>query len=81
MLRALFYTILILGFAGTVYAKSGKPKPPGRVIEMGELVVKGRVQKPRVMYILDKGKIDYQGIPLKEDFLKKVEVPIKEDWF
>lgn len=80
MLRALFYIIIILGLAGGAYAKT-KVKPPGRIINMGELVIKGRVQKPRVMYILDKGKIKYQGIPLKDDFLKKVEVPMQEDLF
>jgi len=80
MFKMLFYMMIIIGLSGTAYAKT-KVKPSNKVINMGELVVKGKVQKPRVMYILNKGKIKYKGIPLKEDFLKKVEDPLLEDRF
>ena len=79
-----FMTFAIALACGTAaMAKGGDAKTQGRkVIEIKDvLVVEGKVQKPRVMYILDKAKIKYRGIPLREDFLKRVELPLQEDRF
>ncbi len=82
MVRMLFYIALAsMALAGTAYAKGRPAPPPGKVIKMNVLRIKGRVQKPRVTFILERQKIKYKGIPLKEDFLKKVETPLQEDMF
>ena len=82
-MRKLFVLIFLglMSFGGTVAAKGKKPMH-GNVLEIKDaLVVKGKVMKPRVMLILSKAKIKYRGIPLREDFIKRVELPLKEDRF
>ncbi len=40
---------------------------------MDVLEVVGKVQKPRVYYVIGRGELTYHGIPLDRDLLKEVE--------
>ena len=83
MMKMLFYIALMsMALSGVSYAKGHPKPPPSKVIEIKHVLrIQGRVQKPRVTFILERQKIKYHGIPLKEDFLKKVETPLLEDRF
>ena len=83
-MRSIFVLIVlgVISLAGPLAAKGKAKRAPVKVMDIKDaLVVKGKVLKPRVMYILNKGRIKYRGIPLREDFIKRVELPLKEDRF
>ncbi len=46
---------------------------PTKVIEMDVLEVIGKVQKPRVYYVIGRGELKYHALPLERDLLKEVE--------
>lgn len=48
-------------------------RKPTKVIEMDVLEVIGKVQKPRVYYVIGRGELKYHGLPLERDLLKEVE--------
>jgi len=50
---------------------------PQKVIEMDTLEVLGKVQKPRVYYLIGRGELKYEGLPMDRDLLKEVEDSVK----
>lgn len=48
-------------------------RKPTKVIEMDILEVIGKVQKPRVYYVIGRGELTYHGLPLERDLLKEIE--------
>lgn len=52
-------------------------RKPTRVIEMDVLEVIGKVQKPRVYYVIGRGELKYHGLPLERDLLKEVEETVE----
>lgn len=49
-----------------------KKKRQPRVIELEEIRIEGRVQKPNAFYILNRSNIGYQVMDLRTSFLKEV---------
>jgi len=56
-------------------------RKPAKVIEMDVLEVVGKVQKPRVYYVIGRGELKYQGLPLERDLLKEVEDAVERPPF
>jgi DMSO/TMAO reductase YedYZ molybdopterin-dependent catalytic subunit len=54
-------------------ARAAPKKGPQRVIEMEALEVIGKVQKPHVFYVIERGDLKYRGLPLDRSLLKEVE--------
>lgn len=52
-------------------------RKPTKVIEMDVLEVIGKVQKPRVYYVIGRGELKYHGLPLERDLLKEVEKTVE----
>lgn len=52
-------------------------RKPTKVIEMDVLEVIGKVQKPRVYYVIGRGELKYHGLPLERDLLKEVEETVE----
>jgi len=48
---------------------------------MDVLEVVGKVQKPRVYYVIGRGELKYQGLPLERDLLKEVEDAVERPPF
>jgi len=44
---------------------------------METLEVLGKVQKPRVYYLIGRGELKYEGLPMDRDLLKEVEDSVK----
>ncbi len=67
--------------AGSVFVSSTalaqRKKRAPRVIELGEQVIKGQIQKPEAFYILQRSELNFQGLEPKKSFipliLKSVE--------
>ena len=60
---------------------AAKKKAPPRVIELEELVVEGRIQKPEVFYVLGKAKTRYTVEEKDNSFLDKIESTVDENPF
>jgi len=46
---------------------------PRKVIEMDTLEVIGKVQKPRVYYLIGRSELAYEGLPMDRDLMKEIE--------
>jgi len=57
--------------------RKSKARRPQKVIEMETLEVLGKVQKPRVYYLIGRGELKYEGLPMDRDLLKEVEDSVK----
>lgn len=60
-----------LGQAAEAQDRQKKKRQP-RVIELEEIRIEGRVQKPNAFYILNRSNIGYQVMDLRSSFLKEV---------
>ena len=53
-------------------APAAPPVGGGKVIQMEELVVEGKIQKPQVFYVLSRHKIRYERVQLKKSFIEEI---------
>jgi len=83
--RWLAFTLLGLG---ALVASSGraeaqerkKPRAP-KVIELEEIKIEGRVQKPNAFYILNRSNIGYEVMELRTSFVNEVIRSVRRDPF
>ncbi len=71
---------LVLASAGTTLAQGGKKRQP-RVIQLEEIVIEGRVQKPNAFYILNRSNLGYEVLELRTSFLRKVVRSVQKEPF
>ena len=64
-----------------VPAKAAPKRGPQKVIEMDPLEVIGKVQKPHVIYMIQRGTLKYEGLPLERSLLKEVEQSVDKPPF
>lgn len=58
---------------------AGKRKP--KVIQLEEITIEGRVQKPNAFYILNRSNIGYEVLDLRTSFLRDVVKSVQHDPF
>ncbi|MDB4975205.1 MAG: hypothetical protein JWN48_3546 [Myxococcaceae bacterium] len=58
---------------------AGKRKP--KVIQLEEITIEGRVQKPNAFYILNRSNIGYEVLDLRTSFLRDVVRSVQHDPF
>jgi hypothetical protein len=56
-------------------------KGPPRVIELEELVIEGRIQKPEVFYVLGRASSRYEKLELKRDFVDRIVKSVENNPF
>ena len=56
-------------------------KGPPRVIELEELVIEGRIQKPEVFYVLGRASSRYEKLELKRDFVDRIVESVENNPF
>ena len=61
----------LLGFAGGAAAQQKRQRAP-KVIQLEEIKIEGRVQKPNAFYILNRSNIGYEVMELRTSFLQEV---------
>jgi hypothetical protein len=70
-----------LGFVcGVAEAQPKKGRAP-RVIQLEEIRIEGRVQKPNAFYILNRSSIGYEIVDLRTSFLKEVVRSVRKKPF
>ena len=77
VLLALF---LVATSMGTALAQGAKKRQP-RIIQLEEIVIEGRVQKPNAFYILNRSNLGYEVLELRTSFLRKVVRSVQKEPF
>ena len=67
-------------FAASAFAQGKKKRQP-RVIQLEEIVIEGRVQKPNAFYILNRSNLGYGVLELRTSFLREVVRSVQEEPF
>lgn len=57
--------------ASTAEAQSSRGRAP-RVIQLDEIRIEGRVQKPNAFYILNRSNLGYEVLDLRTSFVREV---------
>lgn len=61
-------------------AQENKKRQP-RVIQLEEIVIEGRVQKPNAFYILNRSNLGYEVLELRTSFLREVVKSVQKEPF
>ncbi len=64
--------VLVTVRAPTASAASPRGGDDKGVIDLGELVVEGKIQKPQVFYVLGRHAFTYRGLALQRSFVKRI---------
>ena len=73
---------LLFACAGAASAQGAKKKRrQPRVIELEEIVIEGRVQKPNAFYILNRSNLGYEVLELRTSFLRDVVRSVQKEPF
>lgn len=72
--------LLAASWAGAGWAQEPKKRRP-RVIQLEEIVIEGRVQKPNAFYILNRSNLGYEVLELRTSFLREVVKSVQEEPF
>ena len=87
MLRRSFRIIFAVAFlltallTTTALGQGKKKKRQPRVIQLEEIVIEGRVQKPNAFYILNRSNLGYEVLKLRTSFLREVAKSVQEEPF
>ncbi len=72
---------LVLFAGSTTALAQGPQKRQPRVIQLEEIVIEGRVQKPNAFYILNRSNLGYEVLELRTSFLRKVVRSVQKEPF
>jgi hypothetical protein len=80
--RFVLTAVLAIGFGMNATASAqDKGKRAPKVIQLEEIKIEGRVQKPNAFYILNRSNIGYEVLDLRTSFLKDVVRAIEKEPF
>ena len=68
-------------FAAKAGAQDRKKARAPKVIELEEIKIEGRVQKPNAFYILNRSNIGYEVMELRTSFVNEVVRSVRRDPF
>jgi hypothetical protein len=72
--------LVVLVSSATTALGQGKKRQP-RVIQLEEIVIEGRVQKPNAFYILNRSNLGYEVLELRTSFLREVVRTVQKEPF
>ena len=58
-----------------------KPKRAPKVIQLEEIRIEGRVQKPNAFYILNRSNLGYEVMDLRTSFVRDIVRSVQTDTF
>jgi hypothetical protein len=67
--------------AAAALAQQKKPARAPKVIQLEEIKIEGRVQKPNAFYILNRSNIGYEVMELRTSFLQEVVRSLRDEPF
>ena len=76
---ALLVTMMLTLSATASAAPKGKRRP--KVIQLEEITIEGRVQKPNAFYILNRSNIGYEVLDLRSSFVREVVRTVQHEPF
>jgi len=79
MLVALLLCLGMIALAGPAEAQRRRGAP--RVIQLDEIRIEGRVQKPNAFYILNRSNLGYEVMELRTTFVRDVLRTVQRDPF
>lgn len=65
--------------AGSSSAEAQRRQP--RVIQLEEIKIEGRVQKPNAFYILNRAQLGYEVLDLRTSFIREIIRSVRRDPF
>jgi hypothetical protein len=69
-------------FIGVASAQAqSKPKRAPKVIQLEEIKIEGRVQKPNAFYILNRSNLGYEVLDLRTSFVRDIVRSVQSDSF
>ena len=77
---SLILLVATLAVASPTDAQQKRRRAP-KVIQLEEIKIEGRVQKPNAFYILNRSSIGYEVLDLRTSFLKEVIRSVRKDPF
>ena len=72
--------LLVLVSTSAGFAQEAKKRQP-RVIQLEEIVIEGRVQKPNAFYILNRSNLGYEVLELRTSFLREIAKSVQKEPF
>lgn len=75
-----FFTLMGFGITDSAQAQR-RPAGRPRVIQLDEIRIEGRVQKPNAFYILNRSSIGYEVLDLRTSFTRDVIRSVDRDTF
>jgi hypothetical protein len=84
-MKCLFYRLLlvwlVLSIFSTVAAQDKKQRRQPKVIQLEEIKIEGRVQKPNAFYILNRSNLGYEVMDLRTSFVGEVIHSVSQEPF
>ncbi|HEX2675837.1 MAG TPA: hypothetical protein VHM19_04340 [Polyangiales bacterium] len=77
---AAFAALLVLGSSSSAQAQNKQKRAP-KVIQLEEIKIEGRVQKPNAFYILNRSNLGYEVMDLRTSFVRDVVRAVNGDAF
>ena len=77
MLLVMLACVLVTSAGSAQDKKKRRP----RVIQLEEIVIEGRVQKPNAFYILNRSNLGYEVLELRTSFLREVVKSVQKEPF
>ena len=72
--------LLIMASTSGAQAQN-KPKRAPKVIQLEEIKIEGRVQKPNAFYILNRSNLGYEVLDLRTSFVRDIVKSVQTDTF
>ena len=73
--------LLFVATSTTAALAQGGKKCQPRIIQLEEIVIEGRVQKPNAFYILNRSNLGYEVLELRTSFLREVVRSVQKEPF
>jgi hypothetical protein len=78
----LLLAVCAFWFIGAASAQAqNKPKRAPKVIQLEEIKIEGRVQKPNAFYILNRSNLGYEVLDLRTSFVRDIVRSVQSDSF
>ena len=62
-------------------AQAARPKREPAYIDLGEMIVEGKLSKPMVFYVLGRTRVRYEGLKLNKSFVDRIVVSVRTNPF
>ena len=74
-------TLCVLGISTPEVAEAQRRPVRPRVIQLEEVRIEGRVQKPNAFYILNRSNLGYEVLDLRTSFVDEIVESVEEEPF